>query len=200
MCSSRPPTIWFDAIHWIFTTLGHLISAQLVKNKSWLNSWMTHADAAHGNDGEGFQDSCCANDPVETQKEDYAQDVLHAGQVNSNKSSHLGDLWTGKQTDTRQQVPINRVDDGKGRRGGATSWAKRKRHICLIAAEEYVSAKQGNNEIFVIITQEINHFFMNMIYMTFSKYACFLLTYKYYFFFTLLLLHSNGFKYFLAEN
>lgn len=82
---------------------------------------MTHADAAHGNDGEGFQDSCCADDPVETQKEDYAQDVLHAGQVNSNKSSHLGDLWMGKQKDTRQQVTINRVDNGKGRRGGAIS-------------------------------------------------------------------------------
>lgn len=73
---------------------------------------MTHADAAHGNDGEGFQDSRCANDPVETQKEDYAQDVLHAGQVNSNKSSHLGDLWMEKQKDTRQQVTINRVDKG----------------------------------------------------------------------------------------
>lgn len=59
---------------------------------------MTHTDAAHGDDGERSQDSCCANDPGEAQKENHAQDVLHAGQVNSNKGSHLGDLGMDRHT------------------------------------------------------------------------------------------------------
>lgn len=61
---------------------------------------MTHTDAAHGDNGEGSQDSCSTNNPVETQKENHTQDVLHAGQVNSNESSHLGDLWVGEHTHT----------------------------------------------------------------------------------------------------
>lgn len=59
---------------------------------------MTHTDAAHGDDGEGSQDSCGADDPGETQKEDHTQDVLHAGQVNSDEGSHLGDLGMDKHT------------------------------------------------------------------------------------------------------
>jgi len=59
--------------------------------------WITHADAAHGDDGEGAQDSRCAHDPGETQEEDHTQDVLHAGQVDADESSHLGHLggWGG---------------------------------------------------------------------------------------------------------
>lgn len=69
------------------------------------NCWIflkTHTDAAHGDDGEGSQDSRCANDPGEAQKENHTQDVLHAGQVNSNEGSHLGDLGRDKHTRARR--------------------------------------------------------------------------------------------------
>lgn len=59
---------------------------------------MTHTDAAHGDDGKGAQDSCSSNDPSEAQEENDTQNVLHAGQVNSNKGSHLRDLQKKEHT------------------------------------------------------------------------------------------------------
>lgn len=58
----------------------------------------THTYTAHGDDCKGPEDSCCTNDPGETQKKNHAQDVLHAGQINSNEGSHLWDLRMSKHT------------------------------------------------------------------------------------------------------
>lgn len=64
---------------------------------------MTHTDAAHGDNGEGSQDSSCANNPAETQKQNDTQDVLHAGQVYSDESAHLVDLRMGKHMHTTRE-------------------------------------------------------------------------------------------------
>lgn len=61
-------------------------------NKNEVTLSITHTDAAHGDDGKRSQDSCCANNPGETQKENHTKNVLHAGQVNPNEGSHLGYL------------------------------------------------------------------------------------------------------------
>lgn len=82
-----------SCLHSVWPTLP-LALCQCVQSYSQT----THADAAHGDDGERAQNSGCSNDPGETQKENHAKDVLHAGQVNSDRSSHLGDLWVGKCT------------------------------------------------------------------------------------------------------
>lgn len=71
---------------------------------------MTHTDAAHGDDGEGSQDSCRADDPGETQEEDDTQDVLHAGQVHPDERPHLWDLRVDRHTNTCTRVKITLND------------------------------------------------------------------------------------------
>lgn len=65
---------------------------------------MTHTDAAHGDNGEGPQDSSRANNPAETQKQNDTQDVLHAGQVYADECAHLLDLRVGKHTHTTCEI------------------------------------------------------------------------------------------------
>lgn len=67
---------------------------------------VTHANAAHGHDGEGSEDSRRSDNPGETQEKDHTQNVLQAGQVHPDERSHLGYL---------EKQETKRVRPGKGR-------------------------------------------------------------------------------------
>lgn len=50
---------------------------------------MSYAAAAHEGDDEGFQPSCGADDPDETDEQDHPEDVLDAREIDSEHSPEL---------------------------------------------------------------------------------------------------------------